>query len=47
MKKSTLLILGVAAIGVGYYIWSKKEKTEKKESFVSSNKLGTLSKNGL
>jgi LPXTG-motif cell wall-anchored protein len=45
MKNTTLLIIGLAAIGVGYYLWKKKD--EKKEYFVSSTKLGTLSKNGL
>lgn len=45
MKNTTLLLIGVAAIGVGYYIW--KKKGEKKESFVSSDKIGLLSKNGL
>ena len=49
MKKSTWVILGSVAIaaGIGYYFWSKKDKsedaTEEKAGFVSaSDKIGTL-----
>jgi cbb3-type cytochrome oxidase subunit 3 len=56
MKTSTWIILGVVAV-VGYYMYTKKDKTEvveEKAGFISakdkignSSKLGTLSKNGL
>jgi len=37
MKKNTLLIIGLAAVGVGYYLW--KNKDDKKE--LKSSVTGT------